>query len=172
MGVVALRSYRMNRRKFMAAFGSAALAWPSGGAAQAPGKIPGKIPRIGMLWHAASAEAEGSYFKLLVQGFKDLGYVEGRTILFEHRYADEHYDRFPALAQELVGLKVDVVMASILPAARAAEQATKTIPIVFVIVSDPVRSGLAESLAHPGRNLTGMSNVSEDLTAQRVQIFN
>lgn len=161
----------MNRRTFMAAFGTAALAWPSGGIAQAPGKNPGKIPRIGMLWHAASAEAEGSYFKSLIQGFKDLGYVEGRTILFEHRYADEQYDRFPALAQELVGLKVDVVMASILPAARAAEQATKTIPIVFVIVSDPVRSGLAESLAHPGRNLTGMSNVSEDLTAKRVQIF-
>lgn len=157
----------MNRREFIAAIGTAALARPSGASAQAPGKIP----RIGVLWHAASAEAEGSYFTSLTQGFKDLGYVEGRTILFEHRYADEEYDRFRALAQELVALKVDVVMASILPAARAAEQATQTIPVVFVIISDPVRSGLAESLAHPGRNLTGMSNVSEDLTAKRVQIF-
>jgi ABC transporter substrate binding protein len=112
-----------------------------------------------------------NYLASLTEGFRDLGYVEGRTILFEHRYAHEQYDRFPALAQELVDQKVDALMASILPAARAAEQATKTTPIVFVIVADPVGSGPAESLAHPGRNLTGMSNVTEDLTAKRVQIF-
>jgi putative tryptophan/tyrosine transport system substrate-binding protein len=157
----------MNRREFITIFGTAALALPSRGNAQ----ISTKIPKVGMLWHAGSAEEEGAYFASLTEGFKDLGYVEGRTILFEHRYAHEQYDRFPALAQELVDLKVDVLMASILPAARAAEQATKTTPIVFVIVADPVGSGLAESLAHPGRNLTGMSNVTEDLTAKRVQIF-
>jgi putative ABC transport system substrate-binding protein len=157
----------MNRRDFITIFGAAALAWPSCGNAQ----VPGKIPKIGLLWHAGGAEEEGTYFTSLIQGFKDLGYVEGRTILFEHRYAHEQYDRFPALAQELVDLKVDVLVASILPAARAAEQATKTIPIVFVIVSDPVGSGLAQSLAHPGGNLTGMSNISEDLAAKRVQTF-
>ena len=97
--------------------------------------------------------------------------MDGKTALFEHRYADEQYDRFPDLAKELVLTKVNVIMASILPAARAAAQVTKTIPIVFVIVSDPVMSGLADSLARPGRNLTGMSNVSDDLTAKRVQIF-
>lgn len=156
----------MNRREFITIFGTGALALPSRGNAQVS-----KIPKVGMLWHAGSAEEEGAYFTSLTEGFKDLGYVEGRTILFEHRYAHEQYDRFPALAQELVGLNVDVLMASILPAARAAEHATKTIPIVFVIVADPVGSGLAESLAHPGRNLTGMSNVTEDLTAKRVQIF-
>jgi putative ABC transport system substrate-binding protein len=157
----------MNRREFITIFGTAALALPSRGSAQ----VSAKIPKVGMLWHAGSAEEEGAYFASLTEGFKDLGYVEGRTILFEHRYAHEQYDRFPALAMELVDLKVDVLMASILPAARAAEQATKTTPIVFVIVADPVGSGLAESLAHPGRNLTGMSNVTEDLTAKRVQIF-
>jgi len=157
----------MNRRELITTLGMAALVWPSCANAQ----VPGRIPKIGMLWHAGSAEEEGAYFTSLIEGFKDLGYVEGQTILFEHRYAHEQYDRFPAHAQELVGLKVDVIMASILPAARAAKQATNTIPIVFVIVSDPVGSGLAESLAHPGGNLTGMSNVSEDLTAKRVQTF-
>jgi len=157
----------MNRREFITIFGTAALALPSRGNAQASAKIP----KVGMLWHAGSAEEEGAYFASLTEGFKDLGYVDGRTILFEHRYAHEQYDRFPALAQELVDLKVDVLMASILPAARAAERATRTTPIVFVIVADPVGSGLADSLAHPGRNLTGMSNVTEDLTAKRVQIF-
>ena len=157
----------MNRRELITTLGMATLAWPTCANAQ----VPVRIPKIGMLWHAGSAEDEGAYFTSLIEGFKALGYVEGQTILFEHRYAHEQYERFPALAQELVGLKVDVIMASILPAARAAKQATNTIPIVFVIVSDPVGSGLAESLAHPGGNLTGMSNVSEDLTAKRVQTF-
>ena len=157
----------MNRREFITILGTAALVLPRRGNTQ----VSAKIPKVGMLWHAGSAEEEGAYFASLTEGFNALGYVEGRTILFEHRYAHEQYDRFPALAQELVDLKVDVFMASILPAARAAERATRTTPIVFVIVADPVGSGLAESLAHPGRNLTGMSNISEDLTAKRVQTF-
>ena len=157
----------MNRREFITILGTAALALPG----RANAQVSAKIPKVGVLWHAGSAEEEGAYFASLTEGFRDLGYIEGRTILFEHRYAHEQYDRFPALAQELVDLKVDVLMASILPAARAAEQETKTTPIVFVIVADPVGSGLAGSLAHPGRNLTGMSNVTEDLTAKRVQIF-
>lgn len=157
---------RMNRRELIT-LGMAALAWPSCANAQ----VPGRIPKIGMLWHAGSAEEEGAYFTSLIEGFNALAYVEGQTILFEHRYAHEQYDRFPALALELVGLKMDVIMASILPAARAAKQATNTIPVVFVIVSDPVGTGLAKSLAHPGGNLTGMSNISEDLTTKRVQTF-
>ncbi|SHG66019.1 ABC transporter substrate-binding protein [Bradyrhizobium erythrophlei] len=157
----------MNRRELFKALGMASFAWSSCANAQAPGRIP----KVGMLWHAGSAEEEGAYFASLIQGFKDLGYVDGQTILFEHRYAHEQYERFPSLARELVGLKVDALMASILPAARAAQQATSTIPVVFVIVADPVGSGLAESLARPGSNLTGMSNVSEDLTAKRVQTF-
>src|ERR1700732_2487221 len=108
----------MNRREFITIFGPAALALPSCGSAQ----VSAKIPKVGMLWHAGSAEEEGAYFASLIQGFKDLGYVDGQTILFEHRYAHEQYERFPSLARELVGLKVDALMASILPAARAAQQ--------------------------------------------------
>src|ERR1700755_3636957 len=113
----------MNRRELFKALGMPSLTWSSRANAQAPGRIP----KIGMFWHAGSAEEEGAYFTSLMRGFKDLGYVDGQTILFEHRYAHEQYDRFPSLAQELVGLKVDVLMASILPAARAAQQATSTI---------------------------------------------
>jgi putative tryptophan/tyrosine transport system substrate-binding protein len=157
----------MNRRELVTLGIAAILAGPSCATAQ----VLGRMPKVGMLWHAGSAEEEGSYFTSLIDGFKASGYVEGQTILFEHRYAHEQYERFPTLAQELLRAEVDVIMASILPAARAAQQATKTVPIVFVIVSDPVGSGLAESLAHPGGNLTGMSNISEDLTAKRVQTF-
>jgi putative ABC transport system substrate-binding protein len=156
----------MKRREFIALLGGAAT-WPFAARAQRSGQMP----KIGMLWHAGSAEEEGNYFKSLMRGFADLGYVDGKTALFDHRYADEQYDRFPAQARELVAAKVDVIMASILPAARAAAQVTKTVPIVFVIVSDPVASGLADSLARPGRNLTGMSNVADDLTAKRVHMF-
>jgi putative tryptophan/tyrosine transport system substrate-binding protein len=157
----------MHRRELIGLAGFAAMAWPL----RANAQRPNKIPKIGMLWHAGSADEEGNYFTSLMRGFADLGYVDGKTALFEHRYADEQYDRFPDLAKELVSTNVNVIMASILPAARAAAQVTKTIPIVFVIVSDPVTSGLADSLARPGRNLTGMSNVADDLTAKRVQIF-
>src|SRR3954452_21764262 len=132
---------------------------------------PVKLPRVGMLWHAGNAEEEGSYFDSLLLGFSELGYVDRRTIVLEHLYADEKYERFPGMAQELVARNVDVMMASILPAARAAQQITTSVPIVFVIVSDPVGSGLVKSLARPGGNLTGMSNVTEDLTAKRVQLF-
>src|SRR6202022_4929662 len=83
---------RMNRRELVTLGMAAALARPSRATAQ----VLGRIPKIGMLWHAGSAEEEGSYFTSLIQGFADLGYVDGRTAIFEHRYADEHYDRFPA----------------------------------------------------------------------------
>ena len=157
---------KMKRREFIALLGGAA-AWPFPARAQRPVQMP----KIGMLWHAGNAEEEAHYFTSLMRGFSDLGYVDGKTALFDHRYADEQYDRFPAMARELVAAKADVIMASILPAARAAAQVTQTIPIVFVIVSDPVASGLADSLARPGRNLTGMSNVTDDLTAKRVHTF-
>lgn len=155
----------MRRRDVLALLGAAAAGFPFAVQAQ---RAP---PKIGMLWHAGSAEEEGGYFTALMKGFADLGYVEGKTAHFEHRYADEHYERFPAMAGELIALKCDVIMASILPAAQAAAKLTSTIPIVFVIVSDPVKAGLADSLARPGRNLTGMSNVIDDLTAKRVHMF-
>ena len=125
-----------------------------------------------MLWHAGSAEEEGNYFIALMKGFADLGYVDGKTRISNIAMPNEQYDRFPAQWRaNSLRLNADVIMASILPAADAAAQLTSTTPIVFVIVSDPVRSGLADSLARPGRNLTGMSNVTDDLTAKRVYMF-
>ena len=124
-----------------------------------------------MLWHAGSQEEEGAYFPALIQGFKDLGYVEGRTIVFEHRYVAEQYERFPAQVAELIDLKVDAIIASIRPAALAAQRATQKIPIVFVIVADPVESKLVSSLAKPGANLTGLSNMSVELGSKRLEII-
>jgi len=124
-----------------------------------------------MLWHAGRAEAEGEYFTALIDGFASLGYIEGRNLFLYHRYADEQYDRFEGQTAELAAVPVDLIMASVWQAAIAAQRVTKTIPIVFVIVPDPVRLGLAESLARPGRHLTGMSNMMADLTAKRFEML-
>src|SRR5262245_5997231 len=101
----------MNRRDFLRStggFAAAATILPRVVHAQTQ-----KIPKIGVLWHAGSREEEGAYFPALLQGFRDLGYIEGRTIIFEHRYANEQYDRFPGQVAELIGLNVDVLIASI-----------------------------------------------------------
>ena len=156
----------MKRREFITLLGGA-VAWPFEASAQ----NARRIPRIGVLWHAGSEEEEGSYFPALIQGFKDFGYVEGRTVKFEHRYASEQYERFPDQVRELIDLKVDVLIASIRPAALAAQRATKTVPIVFVIVADPVESKLVSSLARPGANITGLSNMSVELGAKRLEII-
>jgi putative tryptophan/tyrosine transport system substrate-binding protein len=132
---------------------------------------PRKVPRIGVVWHAGNAEEEGQYFTSFQQGFHDLGYVEGQTIVFENRFADEIYDRFTNLAAELVALKVDVLVAVTRPAAVAAHAATSTIPIVFVVVPDPVGDKLVDSLAKPGGNATGLSNMIQDVVAKRLELL-
>jgi putative tryptophan/tyrosine transport system substrate-binding protein len=155
----------MRRREFIALIGSALL-WPQVVRAQQV-----KLPRVGVLWHADSAEEEGVYFTALQQGFHDLGYVEGQNIVFEHRFALEQYERFDAFATELVRLKVDVIVAVTRPAAAAAQHATTTIPIVFVVVPDPVGMKLVESLRRPGGNITGVSQMATDIIGKRVEIF-
>jgi putative ABC transport system substrate-binding protein len=157
----------MKRREFIALLGCVAVTWPVVGRAQ-QGR---KIPRIGVLWHAGSAEEEGTLLNALRQGFSDLGYVEGKTIELENRFAAEEYERFNSLAVELVRLKVDVLVAVTLPAALAAQRATTTMPVVFVLVANPVRSKLVDSLARPGRNLTGLSHIGADLIAKRLEFF-
>ncbi|ACA18343.1 protein of unknown function DUF534 [Methylobacterium sp. 4-46] len=132
---------------------------------------PTGAARIGVLWHARDAQEEAPFQVPFLKGFTDLGYEPGRDVLFEHRYANEQYDRFVALANELIALKPDVLVAVTRPAAEAAKRATSTIPIVFVVVPDPVGSGLVESLARPGGNVTGLSNVATDLTAKRLSIL-
>ena len=155
----------MRRREFISLVSGAAFAWPLA----AHGQMTAKVPRIGILWHAGSVEEEGVYPGALKQGLSDFGYVEGQDIILENRFPAEIPERFFSLAAELVALKVDILVAINRLDALAAQRATSTIPIVFVYVSDPVGSKLVASLAHPGGNITGLSNFADDLTAKRVE---
>ena len=105
------------------------------------------------------------------QGLKDLGYVEGKNILIEFRYAEGKPDRVPSLVAELVQLKVDVLVSGDAPAIRIAKHATKTIPIVMVINQDPVATGLVDSLARPGGNITGISRLTRELSGKRLELL-
>ncbi len=129
----------------------------------------GKVYRIGFLG-IANAASWASQIAALRQGLRELGYEEGRNLVIEYRWADEHYDRLPRLAAELVNLKVDVIVTHGTPGCRAAKQATTTIPVVMAAVGDPVRSGLVASLARPGGNLTGNSILEVDLTVKRLEL--
>jgi putative ABC transport system substrate-binding protein len=130
---------------------------------------PARIARIGYLaLDLASNPREADSFK---QGLHELGYVEGRNIHIDLRSAERRFERFPALAAELVALKVDVIVAPNVVAAQAAKQATKAIPIVFAGVADPITDGFVVSLARPGGNVTGLSNLSPDLVGKRLQLL-
>jgi putative ABC transport system substrate-binding protein len=152
----------MLRRNFIALAGGA-IAYPLAGRAQ-PSR---KMPRIGVLWHAANAEEEDVYLRILSKAFSDLGYVEGKSIELEHRFPAEQPERFRSFALELAESKVDVIVAVTSLGAAMARKATRTIPVVFVIVADPVGEGLIESLARPGGNITGLSIMSPDLSGKR-----
>jgi putative tryptophan/tyrosine transport system substrate-binding protein len=156
------------RRKFIAALGGTALAWPLAARAQ---KSAEKVPRVGVLWHAGSAEEEQPYFGALQAGFRDLGYVEGQNIRLEHRFPGEQPDRFRTLAQELVESKVDAIVAVTALGAVELKKLTSTIPIVFVLMADPVGFGLVESLARPGGNATGLSLMTIDLSGKRLGLL-
>jgi len=123
-----------------------------------------KIARLGFLANSSTALAH--LREAFLQGLRDLGYVEGRNVVIEYRYAEGTLDRFPVLAAELVALKVDVIVAPPTPAAQAAKQATRTIPIVFAGSGDPVANGLVTSLARPGGNVTGLSGLSPELVGK------
>jgi ABC-type uncharacterized transport system substrate-binding protein len=130
----------------------------------------GKVPRVGFLTTFASSDIP-FWREGFRQGLRDLGYREGQNIIIEYRYADGRPDRLPALASELVGLKMDVIAVETTPATLALKQATGTIPIVMTIVSDPTKSGLVASLARPEGNVTGMSLQLPDLSAKRLQLI-
>ena len=155
----------MRRREFIRFVGSTAAAWPLAARAQ---QSPNKIPVVGVLWHAASAEEEDVYLSVLVKAFNDLGHVEGKNIHLEHRFPAENPDRFRTMAQELVDLKPDAIIAVTAIGAVDIQKLTSTIPIVFVFVPDPIGLGLVEGLAHPGGNATGLSLIGVDLTGQLV----
>src|SRR5215467_1619268 len=127
-----------------------------GGAAIAEAQQTKKIPRIGYLGAASPTRGRREAIR---QGLRELGYVEGKNIFIEYRYAEGKPDRLPALAAELVRLKVDVIVTASSQATRSAKQATSTIPIVMTFDDDPVGSGFAASLARPGGNITGLSTL-------------
>jgi putative ABC transport system substrate-binding protein len=129
------------------------------------------LPRIGVISSTGTAESPWPLYDAFQQGLRDLGYVEGKTILIESRYAEGRLDRMPALVNDLVLQKVDVIVAPNNVAIQAAKKATKTIPIVMVSSVDPVAAGYVESFAHPGRNITGLAHLGRDLSAKRVELL-
>jgi putative ABC transport system substrate-binding protein len=130
-----------------------------------------KIPRVGILWHAANAEEEDVYLRILMKAFADLGYLEGKNIELEHRFPAEQPERFELLARELSESKVDVIIAVTGLGAAMTKKATRTIPVVFVLTPDPIGAGLIESLARPGGNLTGLSIMAIDLSGKRLGLL-
>jgi putative ABC transport system substrate-binding protein len=155
----------MRRREFITLLGGPAAAFPFA----APAQPRRKIARIGVLWHAGSAEEEAVFLKPLVDGIARLGYVEGRNVVFEHRFPAEQPERFSAMAAELARLDLDVLVTSAAAAAYAAKAATTKTPIVFIVVPDPLEGGLVDSLARPSGNITGFAVV--DVSPKRLQLF-
>jgi putative ABC transport system substrate-binding protein len=152
----------MRRREFMTGVGGAMVAWPL--VARAQQRL---MPVIGLLGIDPGAPGPVAF----IQGLRDLGYTEGRNILIESRWAEGNPERFPALAAELVALKVNVIMsAGGTLGALAAKQATTNIPIVFGAVGNPIADGLVSSLARPGGNITGLSTVTTELVGKLVEL--
>ena len=129
------------------------------------------MPRLGFISSAATPGRRAPLFDALRQALSDLGYVDGKNIVIESRYAEGRLDRMPALVNELVQQKIDVILAVNNVVIRAAKEATKTIPIVMISSVDPVAAGYIESFAHPGGNITGVAQLGRDLSAKRVELL-
>jgi putative ABC transport system substrate-binding protein len=155
----------MNRREFITLLGGAA-AWPLAARAQQPGKLP----TIGYLGQSTLA-VESQRVAALVQGLRELGWTEGRTVAIEYRWGEGRIERAAEFAAEFVRFKVDVIVTSGTPQVIAARQATSLIPIVFASAGDPVGSGLVASLARPGGNVTGLSSQMTDTAAKRLEFL-
>jgi ABC-type uncharacterized transport system substrate-binding protein len=157
----------MQRRDFIAVLGLA-VAWPLVGQAQQPKKVA-------LIGYLATGSLEApetrASFEAFRQGMRELGYVDGENVVIEVRAADSKMERFPALANELIGLKVDIIIALNSLSGRAAKQATSTIPIVVPVMGDPVEDGLVASLARPGGNVTGLTFLGPQLVPKRLALL-
>jgi len=157
-----------NRRKFLVALGAGALAAPFSSFAQQKGKVW----RVGFLaQRRRPASFDSDAYGAFPRGMRELGYVEGRNLVIEWRFADDKIERLPGLAEELVRIKVDVIVAGATPSVQAAHLATTTIPIVFVAVPDPVGEGFVRSLARPGGNITGLSTIGTEISAKQLELL-
>jgi putative ABC transport system substrate-binding protein len=155
----------MRRREFIVTLGSAA-AWPVAARAQQAGKLP----TIGFLG-AASASYWSRWVSAFVQRLREFGWIEGRTVAIEYRWAEGRNERMAEIAAEFVRLKVDIIVTAGTPPVVAAKEATSVIPIVFAVVGDPIGTGLVASLARPGGNITGLSSLSNDIAGKRVALL-
>jgi putative ABC transport system substrate-binding protein len=156
----------MKRRAFITLLGGAAVTWPLAVHAQKPTKLP----TIG-LWGPTTSSVASQRVAPFVQRLRELGWIEGRTVAIEVRWAEGRNERAAEIAAEFVRLKVDVIVAQGTPSVIAVRQATSVIPIVFAAVGDPVGSGLVASLSRPGGNVTGLSTQQTDTASKRIELF-
>jgi putative tryptophan/tyrosine transport system substrate-binding protein len=156
----------MKRREFITLLGGTGAVWPLA----VPAQQPGKLPTIGFLG-ASTALASGPRVAAFVQRLRELGWIEGRTVAIEYRWAEGRNERSAEIAAEFVRSKVDVIVAAATLGVVAAKQATSVIPIVFSATADPVGTGLVASLARPGGNVTGLSLQQTDLAGKRVELL-
>lgn len=157
------------RRRDLIAFAGVSIVWPTAAVGQQ--KVGSREFKVGVLWHAGSAEEEHEYLAVLTKAFHDLGFIEGRNVKFLHRFPAEQADRFRSMAADLVENATDVIIAVTTDGALALKALTNKIPVIFVLVPDPVGMSLVSSLARPGSNLTGLSLVSNDVSGKRLGLL-